>query len=335
MNRLDSNETGCDRDKRSAVVSVIIPVYNGGAYLDKCLESVRSQTVDVIEIICVDDGSTDGSGAIIDRHAREDARIVPIHQANRGVGCARNVGLAHSSGDYIAFVDSDDWVEPLFLEKMVKSLEKTGADVACCGYHREREARTAPTGPVPSSVIGSTAMKLALSEPWFFSSLWNKLFRREAVFLNGSPVEFGETFEIGEDEEWLSRVLPGCAVCAIVPEALYHWTNNEDSVTANKLLNSDKCLAEIHAKRAVFHNLSQYAELSPLAHKRYLAMLKAVFVSRYLDTVPPPRRTSMRSSSAKRRRPYGCAAAAPSGGYSARNTGSSSRLFDVARLVLS
>lgn len=114
------------------MVSVVIPVFNIEAYLEQCLDSVVWQTLKEIEIICVDDGSTDRSPEILARYARQDTRVRIITQANAGPGAARNTGLAEATGAYLIFLDSDDWFEPNFLERMVKRAEETGADITIC-----------------------------------------------------------------------------------------------------------------------------------------------------------------------------------------------------------
>ena len=112
------------------LISVIIPVYNAEQYLDRCLQSVLDNTYQNLEIILVDDGSRDGSGAICDRYAERDSRFVVIHKNNAGTAAARNDALAIARGDYIAFCDNDDYISPYFYEYMLRAMEETGADVA-------------------------------------------------------------------------------------------------------------------------------------------------------------------------------------------------------------
>ena len=112
------------------LVSVIIPVYNVSPYLRESLDSVISQTYTNLEIIAVDDGSTDDSGRICDEYAEKDTRIKVIHQANRGLSAARNAGLNAMTGEYVAFLDSDDALYPEMVECMVKGMEKNAADIA-------------------------------------------------------------------------------------------------------------------------------------------------------------------------------------------------------------
>lgn len=118
----------------SPLVSIIVPVYNASSYLDGCLRSLVSQSYSELEIILVDDGSTDNSGKICDKWVDSDCRIKALHVANGGVCAARNIGIEHASGDYVSFVDSDDWMEDRAYELLVKQALRTGADVLTCGY---------------------------------------------------------------------------------------------------------------------------------------------------------------------------------------------------------
>ena len=115
------------------LISVIIPVYNVENYIVRCVQSVQNQTYKNLEIILVDDGSTDMSGKICDELSKEDYRIITIHQDNRGLGPARNAGLEIINGDYVSFVDSDDWLEPDFYEMLLSAIKINNCDIATCG----------------------------------------------------------------------------------------------------------------------------------------------------------------------------------------------------------
>jgi len=117
-----------------AEVSVIIPVYNTEQYISRCIESVLKQTFTDFELIAVDDGSTDHSPQLLDVYAESDDRMTVIHQKNQGVSSARNSGLSAASGKYIAFIDSDDWVHPQYLEVLMDIITESGADLAVCGF---------------------------------------------------------------------------------------------------------------------------------------------------------------------------------------------------------
>lgn len=115
------------------LISVLIAAHNSAPWLGDCLDSVRSQTYGRLQIIVVNDGSTDETGAILDRYAAEDARILPIHQENRGLVAAREAGIAAAKGDFVGFVDSDDQIEPDMYERLLTNALKYDADIAHCG----------------------------------------------------------------------------------------------------------------------------------------------------------------------------------------------------------
>ena len=117
-----------------ALISVIIPVYKVEKYLDRCLESIVNQTYKNLEIILIDDGSPDNCPAICDEYAQKDSRIKVIHKANGGVSSARNKGIDVATGDYIGFVDSDDWIEPDMYETLIKNAEQYNSDISRCSY---------------------------------------------------------------------------------------------------------------------------------------------------------------------------------------------------------
>lgn len=126
-----------EETKDMPLLSIIIPVYQAKKYLGKCTDSVLNQSFSDFELILVDDGSSDGSEKICDEYARKDNRIKTIHQKNQGVSSARNTGLEHASGEYIAFVDADDWVEPDLFQKCMKIIEKRPVDVIYHGFTKD------------------------------------------------------------------------------------------------------------------------------------------------------------------------------------------------------
>lgn len=113
-------------------LSVIVPIYNAEKYLERCMDSILAQDEKNIEVILVDDGSTDGSPRICDRYGQEYEYVVVIHQANSGVSAARNLGIECAKGDYIGFVDADDWIEPNMFSRLLEEAEKTNSDIAMC-----------------------------------------------------------------------------------------------------------------------------------------------------------------------------------------------------------
>lgn len=165
-----------------SLISVIVPVYNTENLLSRCVDSILSQTHKNLELILVDDGSTDGSGTIIDRYAAADARVLAFHKENGGQGTARNLALENAHGDFYAFIDSDDYVECDMLEKMLSAIIENDADLSVCGLSTLTAGRlTAPT-TYSSPHIYENASELLydyVTTLNIFTGMCNKLYKRE------------------------------------------------------------------------------------------------------------------------------------------------------------
>lgn len=197
-------------------ISVIIPVYKVEAYLRQCVDSVLAQTYSNLEVILVDDGSPDGSGAICDEYAAKDSRVKVIHKENGGQGSARNAGLDAATGEYLAFVDSDDWIDPDMYEKLLALLQEHDADIAEGSYRFYRPWKTSNQileCPNTQSVAvweGKKIIERFYFGPDTFSDVavmvWNKLYKASLL----RELRFKEGF-IYEDSEFMPRVLYHCA----------------------------------------------------------------------------------------------------------------------------
>ena len=250
-------------------ISIIIPVYNVKPYLSECLQSVVDQTYPALEIILVDDGSTDGSGQLCDEWAGKDDRIKVIHKANGGVSSARNEGLKASTGDYIGFVDSDDWCEPEMFEKLCEALKD--ADGASCGFMEypmntlDIAVHIGKRETPPCNI--ADAVTYIYERDGYFTSIWNKLFRRETVFPNGRLIAMDPSLAFGEDEVWLSRVLRRCRSFAFVPEPLYHWRPREGSASRFDRV-TDRQMTVLKSKQLAMENLPQDESVQNLVKSR-------------------------------------------------------------------
>ena len=164
------------------LISIIVPVYNVDKYLDRCIESIRNQTIKNLEIILVDDGSTDNSSAICDSYAKIDKRIKVIHKENGGISSARNKGLECASGDYIGFVDSDDYISSVMYEYLYELLVNNKASVSCVReiLVNEDEEVTFDDKMKDAIVMNNKdALKELLKGKVVNDFVWNKLYRRE------------------------------------------------------------------------------------------------------------------------------------------------------------
>lgn len=195
---MESNSGTC-RCAATACISIIAPVYNVDAYLPTCVESILSQTYTNWELILVDDGSKDSSGELCDVYSQRDSRIRVIHQENQGVSAARNAGLELASGEYIAFIDSDDLVKPDYLEVLHRNLMEHDADIACC-------CSVAPGGEIPvNATLPLVRRNRVICDPEelyrdivenqeiYWSCIWGKLFRAELAKKHRfRPMRYGE-----------------------------------------------------------------------------------------------------------------------------------------------
>ena len=217
------------------LASVIIPVYNTEAYLEQCLQTVRGQTYPNLEIFLVDDGSTDGSGALCDRLALEDPRIRVIHQENSGVSAARNAALDAAKGAYIYFSDSDDWVKETVVEETIAVMERTDYDICTWGHDIVQEDGSSTYGGRWREKLfrfSSPAAKQRFLCRWVLTcrldwSVWNRVFRREIIEAHRLRFSTGQT--IFEDLDFVFRYLAVCQSLYYIPKSFYFYRQRESS----------------------------------------------------------------------------------------------------------
>lgn len=277
----DMIKDGMNKDK----ISIIIPVYNISIYLDAAMESIIHQTYKNMEIILVDDGSTDGSSLICDKWEKKDCRIKCIHQKNAGVSAARNTGFGYSTGDYILFVDGDDEIAPDMCEKMLYKLQKDHADVCYCGFLNIFHDKTLQVIPESKILEKNSIIWELVTEVSFFTAIWNKLFRREVLIdINGSFIPFPEGICVGEDALWLSRVLKNAKRVTSLSKALYSWKRREDSATqgnTNKRTDA-KYLTVLDAYKSITEELEN-ASAKKIMCKKYLGICRDIMVQAYKE----------------------------------------------------
>lgn len=217
------------------MVSVIIPVYNVEKYLPQCLDSVITQTYRDLEIILVDDGSTDKSGIICEEYARRDERITVYHTANQGLSAARNYGLDRVKGEYIAFLDSDDWFAQNAIQSFITTAQKTNADIVVCRYYVEYVGSTTeyPEPLEPFMAEGDAVLATLVLERRVNNTAWNKFY--QAPLFEGIRYPKGRIFE-DIATTWL--VFSRCEKLAYIPSCLIHYRNRENSLSNNHSLQS-------------------------------------------------------------------------------------------------
>ena len=224
------NKTG------TPLISVIVPVYNLEKYLVRCIESIIGQTYKNLEIILIDDGSTDTSGQIIDEFKKKDNRIKVIHKENGGESNARNTGLRMATGEYIAFCDCDDWMDLDMYETLAWELNQENIDMAASGWYKETDSSSQEIRnalPVNSQVFGREELLkyLYMRDSYRgFAYMWDKLYKREILKdKDGNWILFREDLRLGGDVLYLAEVALNVKRAKYVDRAFYHYYQRDES----------------------------------------------------------------------------------------------------------
>ena len=239
-------------------ISIIVPVYKVELYLEKCVNSIINQTYKNLEIILVDDGSPDNCGAMCEELAKVDNRIKVIHKENGGHSSARNVGLDIATGEYVAFIDSDDWIEPDFVEVLEKLLTENDADFSVCGMHNEytEESTLVRNHKISASVVEKSDIFVQIIDNHlFYGYAWNKLFKKDVI----DNVRFDESLLFCEDIDYSVRVADKCQKVAFTSEKLYHYRHHSLSMTGEIKYNPRK----LYILRAFKNMMPYYAKNCP------------------------------------------------------------------------
>lgn len=225
-------------------VSIIIPVYNMEQYLIKCLDSVINQTLQDIEIICINDGSTDHSLEILKEYASKDNRIIIIDKENGGLSSARNAGIKKSTGEYIGFVDSDDWISLDYFELLYNTATKHNADIACCSISKVIEGNPRKYFEIKNEkVYKETKDKYKAADIPQKCYVVNRIYKREKVLMTEVLFELGILFE---DMEWTHKILYYLGKMVTVPNCRYFYRIREDSIVGWK---SEKHIQSLNTAR--------------------------------------------------------------------------------------
>ena len=214
---------------RDSLVSVIIPVYNVDKYISRCVNSVVNNTYKNLEIICVDDGSTDASGAICDKFALTDSRIKVVHKKNSGVSSARNTGLDIASGTYIAFVDADDWVHEEYFRVLMREMNRRNADLIICNHIRT-------DGTIDLSSTSENCQVKMLTRESFMSKhdlksyIWGRVFRKGLI----GDLRFDESAKIEDATFNASLVQRNSSITIFLAKScLYAYYNRSGSLVSS------------------------------------------------------------------------------------------------------
>ena len=216
-------------------ISIIVPVYNTEKYLDRCIQSILAQTYTDFELLLVDDGSTDSSGAICDKYAAEDSRVRVFHKENGGASAARNLGLDNAQGEWVTFCDSDDWLDSDLYEKMCKSAENEQSEMVVSGVKIDEKGKSIWTLQCPRDYVNKESMaNLRMIEGPIFSSIWNKLIKRE--FLDRHNIRFDARLQMWDDLWLVLRLRFFAPKISIVGDSFYYYRMTESpSITKSSI----------------------------------------------------------------------------------------------------
>lgn len=203
------------------LISIIVPVYNAEKTLERCVDSVLQQSFTSYEAILVDDGSEDNSGAICDRYASADLRIRVVHQRNKGVSAARNAGIEMARGEYLAFLDSDDWIGPMHLKQYYESMIQNDCDVVIGGYTKREESKMTKNAPIHTGCFGNDIWEDICRDSSIYGYLWNKLIRTEVV--KKDSLRLREDMYSQEDLEFSLSVLERAKRIALTDADSYQY----------------------------------------------------------------------------------------------------------------
>ncbi len=221
----------CAEAKDLPKLSVVIPVYNVESYVEECMDSVIGQSYKNLEIICVNDGSTDKSGPIVEKYSEKDSRVTVINQNNSGVSEARNKGIDRASGEYITFVDPDDRLEPSAYEIAMSHFEKEDVDILVWGYKVFPFSGTwyAKAGSVSDKLYKSDSINAYFNEK-SSTVVWNKIYKSSLI--KNNSIHFKKGLKYGEDIHFNLLIFPKAKNIKFIPDKLYNYrVKREGSAT--------------------------------------------------------------------------------------------------------
>lgn len=259
------------------MISVIVPIYKTAPYLKQCVDSILNQTYWNIEVLLINDGSPDRCGEICEDYSRTDKRVRVFQTENNGLSAARNLGIREANGEYLSFIDSDDWIEPDMFEVLLKTMQETLSDISICGYNVVLERKVATWRPVKMVYHQPNAMA-ALLNGLINNNVWNKLYRRDLInrITKGKGI-FPEGSNY-EDIAVMHRIIAEARSVALTSESLYSYRMRPDSIskiyTAKNLLD----YADAYLSRYYYFKNEQL-ELS-LKEPEQVALIAAKGISR-------------------------------------------------------
>ena len=235
------------------LISVVVPIYKVEKYICKCVDSILAQTYTNLEIILVDDGSPDNCPQICDEYAEKDRRVKVIHQQNGGLSAARNAGIAAANGEYIGFVDSDDYIHPEMYQRLLDAQIAANSDISICSceYVDEKGNIIPKDSPVVTEVLSNidALRKLSGESWWYYVTVWNKLYKKN-LFNN---IRF-PTGKIHEDNFVAHELLYKSGHVATIKEKLYYYVQRDNSIMSSQKSITNFDVVEALCNRSDFYH---------------------------------------------------------------------------------
>ena len=256
-------------NKNNIKISVIVPCYNIESYLPRCIESILVQTYKTLEIILISDGSTDGTDEVIREYAKKDSRIIPIFKANSGVSDTRNRGLDMATGDYIGFVDGDDYIEPEMYETLLKNAIENNADISHCGYQMVFPSRVDYYYNTGKKVIqdNKKGIRDIIVGDYVEPGIWNKLYRLDIL----KELRMPPDIKINEDVVFNFYAFVNSQKSVYEDLPFYHYILRKGSAATCKI-NQNKLFDPVRVRKEIFEyslkNLDN--EIQSVAYSSYL-----------------------------------------------------------------
>ena len=255
-----------------SLVSVIVPVHNTAAYLRKCVDSICNQSLKEIEIILVDNLSTDGSAEICDNYLKTDSRVKVLHLQEANASVARNAGIEIASSPYIGFIDSDDYIEPEMYEKLLEAIIKNKCTMSICNVNYVFEdGKIMPKNLKAKDEVFEFADAIREMNTYekFDMGVWSKLFKKELFESIRFPVG-----KLSEDFYIMYRIFDRAQKVSYISETLYNYLQRTSSLTRNKKINHDFYKA---AHDQMVYLDQKYPELSVVGHVSYVSAILTVY----------------------------------------------------------
>lgn len=261
---------------KTNLISVIVPAYNIAEYLPRCLDSILNQTYSNLEVIVISDGSTDNTNQIISEYAANDSRIVPIFKENSGVSDTRNKGLEIAKGDYIGFVDGDDYIEPEMYECLLSNLLENDADISHCGYQMVFPSRVDFYYNTGKKIIQDNKKGIIdlIVGDYVEPGLWNKLYKRECI----EKLLMPKYIRINEDVLYNFYAFCNSKISIYEDKPFYHYILRKSSAATSKV-NDYKLFDPIKVRKEIYNCCCDNydIEIQSLAYSNYLNSVISLF----------------------------------------------------------